>query len=293
MPKIFELLDGVPIASNQGHIAFCSVLLIEGEDKTGNTKRIIVDTAHGGRRIFLVDALAAHGLTTQDIDYVFCTHAHWDHMQNNDLFTQAKVLIHPDERKYAHDPSVDDWATPSWTGYVLEQLEIEEVADGHEIIPGVKVMEMIGHTIGSMGVSVETDSGLAIATSDAIHIGSVAVSGINPLVFWDEKHASESIRRVLARADIVFPGHDAPFRPLKDGTIEYERTIEIAVAGITPTVLPVDAVMPATMMPGRHDQAAAKARLEMADQLIGDRQRVARRYRVGQHPMPSKSWDFA
>lgn len=292
MPRIIELLDGVPIASNQGHIALCSVILIEGEDRNGDLKRIIVDTAHGGRRIFLVDALAAHGLTTLDIDYVLCTHAHWDHMQNNDLFTRAKVLMHPDERKYAHDPAIDDWATPSWTGYMLELLDIEEVADGHEIIPGVTVMDMIGHTIGSIGVKVETDEGLAILTSDAIHIGSAAASGVNPLVFWDERHASDSIRRITTEAEIIYPGHDAPFRMLKDGSIAYERQIEIAVAGITPKVLSVDAVMPATMMPGRDDEAAAKARIDGADDRIAELRRVVRRYREGQFPVPSKSWDF-
>lgn len=292
MPRIIELLDGVPIASNQGHIALCSVLLIEGEDRDGNTKRIIVDTAHGGRRIFLVDALAAHGLTTQDIDYVLCTHAHWDHMQNNDLFTRAKVLMHPDERKYAHDPAIDDWATPSWTGYMLELLDIEEVGDGHEIIPGVKVMDMIGHTIGSIGVTVETESGLAIASSDAIHIGSAAASGVNPLVFWDERHASDSIRRITSHADIIYPGHDAPFRMLQDGSVDYQREIEIVVAGITPKVMSVDSVMPNTMMPGRHDEKAAQLRIDGADDRIAELRRVVRRYREGEFPVPSKSWDF-
>lgn len=293
MPRIIELLDGVPIASSQGHIAFCSVLLIEGEDRNGQLRRIIVDTAHGGRRVLLVDALAAHGLTTLDIDYVLCTHAHWDHMQNNDLFTNATLLMHREERAYAHDPAIDDWATPSWTGYVLEQLDIEEVGDGHEIIPGVQVMEMAGHTIGSIGLTVETESGLSIMTSDAIHIASVATSGVNPLVFWNEKSATASIERIVERADIIYPGHDAPFRVLKDGEIEYQRTIEIAVAGITPSIMSIGSVMPATMMPGRDDEDAARKRIDGAAARISQLDVVARRYREGQYPMASKSWDFA
>lgn len=293
MPRIIELLDGVPMASNQGHVALCSVILVEGEDRDGTTKRIIVDTAHGGRRPFLVDALAAQGLTTQDIDYVLCTHAHWDHMQNNDLFTRAKVLMHPDERKYAHDPAIDDWATPSWTGYMVELLDVEEVGDSHEIIPGVRVMDMIGHTIGSIGLTVETDQGLAALTSDAIHISQAAASEVNQLVFWNERHATDSIRRIKKTADIIYPGHDAPFKISSQGNIEYQRKVEIAVAGITPKVLEIGDVMPVTLMPGRHDEAAMNERFEGADDRISELRRVVRRYREGEFPVPQSSWDFA
>src|SRR5262245_15098822 len=98
MATVDLLLQGFSLNSNQGSIAFCGVTLIRG------SRNILVDVAHGGRRSLLVEALKSRGLTTDDIDAVFLTHAHWDHVLNIDLFPQAKVLIHPQEREYIRDP---------------------------------------------------------------------------------------------------------------------------------------------------------------------------------------------
>lgn len=288
MPQLIELMDGIPAASDQGHLAFCSVTMIEGEDRDGELKRILVDAAHVGRRPLLVDSLARLGLTTLDIDYVVITHAHWDHLQNSDLFTAATTLIHPDERKYAHSPAIDDWATPSWTGYLLEQLQLEEVDDGFEIIPGVEIVDMRGHTVGTIGVSVETDLGISMLTSDAIHIGSVATSGVNPLVFWDEDHASDTIQRIIDKSDVIYPGHDMPFRMLSDGTLEYLRAPSLAIAGITPGV--VDGpVLPVTWMPGRHDPGLLASWRDASDE--GRRAVRSHAYPPGAAPVPSSEWD--
>lgn len=104
MPTIEVLLQGFSLGTDQGNIAFCGVTLVRG------AKTILVDSAHNGRRQLLLQRLSEHGLTPADIDYVFLTHAHWDHVLNVDLFPQAKVLIHPVERDYckhpqAHGPS--------------------------------------------------------------------------------------------------------------------------------------------------------------------------------------------
>jgi N-acyl homoserine lactone hydrolase len=292
MPEIIELLDGVPAASDQGQLAFCSVLLVEGTDRDGTTKRMLVDTAHVGRRQLLVDALARRGLTTQDIDFVLCSHAHWDHMQNNDLFTNASLLIHPAERRYAHTPAVDDWATPSWTGYLLEQLPIIEVGDGYEVFPGVTVVDMGGHTAGTIGAAIETDRGLAMATSDAIHIASAAVNEVNPLVFWDERSASDTIRRIKKEADVIYPGHDSPFRVLADGSVAYDRTIGLGIGGTTPTVLSLGSVLQAVVMPGRQDRTPADIAAEVdAARLDAVRAAVRAPYAAGAFPVPSGDWE--
>lgn len=83
------LLHGFTVASDQGSFAFCGITLIRG------AKNTIVDTAHLGRRELIRAKLAEQGLTPADIDYVFLTHAHWDHSQNIDMFPNAKVLITP------------------------------------------------------------------------------------------------------------------------------------------------------------------------------------------------------
>lgn len=292
MPKLFELLDGVPAVADQGHLGFSAVQLIEGEDRDGQTRRVIIDSSHNGRRLHLVDALDKLGLTPLDVDYLVSTHAHWDHMQNHDLFLNATHLIHPDERRYAHAPAVDDWATPSWTGYVLEQLETEEVGDGHEVLPGVTIVDLNGHTIGSIGVAVETDEGLAVVAGDALHVASVATTEINPLVFWDERAATEAVRRVKQMADVIYPAHDAPFKMPADGEIEFLRTIDMSLGGITPTVLELDAVLPVSLMPGRHEQSAKHLDEKVRTERLEDVRRLVRGpYAPGAHPVPSSAWD--
>ena len=71
MPSIDILLEGSGVGTDVGRIAFCSVLLIEGE------KRILFDSAHVGRRTHLQDQLQARGLTPADIDLQVLSHAHW------------------------------------------------------------------------------------------------------------------------------------------------------------------------------------------------------------------------
>ena len=115
MPKITQILQGFSMGTSQGNLAFCGVSLIEG------SKRILVDVAHPGRRSLLVQKLAERGLTPDDIDAVFLTHAHWDHMLNIDLFPRAKVLMNDVERQYIKNIDGHDWAT------MLPKFELDPI----------------------------------------------------------------------------------------------------------------------------------------------------------------------
>ena len=229
MPSVDVLIDGSSLRATQGVVGFCSAVLIEGE------RRTLVDVGHVGRRQALQGALAERGLQPDDIDVTVMTHAHWDHAQNFDLFDHAPMLIHSWERRYAHKPHHNDWATPRWTGAMIEtQSRITEVDEGYEIEPGVRVLHTPGHSPGCISVLVDTPEGVAAVTGDVLHFAGVALSRRNPLVFWDEKSARASIDRILAEADVIYPGHDRPFHLVGTDKIEYLRPMRLELSGLDP-----------------------------------------------------------
>jgi N-acyl homoserine lactone hydrolase len=230
-PRIEVLLEGFGISTSAGRIAMCQVTLIEGSGPNGKPVRILVDPAHAGRRVVLVEALASMGLTPADIDMVVLTHAHWDHVQNIDAFAHAPVCLHPRERRYSQGPHPNDWATPAWTGAILERMQIREIAEGDELIPGVGVVDLPGHSPGSIGVTVQNSHGLSLITGDAVHRASVALSRQSPLVFWSAAEARASIDRVVKLADVIYPGHDQAFRLTSAGQVEYVRPFSLTITG--------------------------------------------------------------
>jgi N-acyl homoserine lactone hydrolase len=232
-PQIDLLLDGYAMNTDAGLAAMCAVALIEGLDADGRPTRILVDPAHVGRRTFLWEALDRRALTPADIDLVVLTHGHWDHVQNIDVFDHAPLLLHPDERRYCQRPHRNDWATPAWTGAILERMELRDIADGEDLIPGVTIVELAGHSAGSVGIAVANADGVSLLTGDALHYASVAVTRRNPLVFWDENQAEAAIGRALDLADVIYPGHDRPFQLTASGEIDYLKPFSLGLTGIS------------------------------------------------------------
>lgn len=261
MPKIDILMEGSSVNADVGIIGFCSVLLVEGE------RRVLFDSAHVGRRVYLEAQLQARGLTPRDIDLQVLSHAHWDHIQNCDVFDHAPMLVHRDERRYAQKPHRNDWATPQWTGAVLETMQLIEVGEGYEIMPGCRVIELIGHSPGSIGLEVETENGACLIVGDAIHNAPVARSGRNPLVFWDAEQADAAIRRCVDSGAIIYPGHDRPFR-LKDGEVEYQTEFHMTLTNISPETpgarfVPDPPSRGVWIMPGIEEQARRLASVQV------------------------------
>jgi glyoxylase-like metal-dependent hydrolase (beta-lactamase superfamily II) len=256
-PRIDVLLEGFSLGTDAGLPALCAVLLIEGPDAAGRPTRILVDPAHVGRRTFLWEALERRGLSPGDIDLVVLTHAHWDHVQNIDVFEHAPLLLHPLERRYCQNPHPNDWATPAWTGDILERMDIREISEGDELIPGVGVIELTGHTAGSIGITVASSDGVSLLTGDALHYASVALSRHNPLVFWDSRQAEASIDRALSLADVIYPGHDQAFRLDSAGAVDYVQPFQLGLTGIArdrPGLSFTNATREPWTMPGIEDQ---------------------------------------
>jgi hypothetical protein len=80
----------------------------------------------------------------------------------------------------------------------------------------------------------------------------------NAMVFWNDELATRSIGKLLAIADIIYPGHDLPFRLSADGQAEYLHDMELTLTGVEAgqpgLVLRADPELRRTIMPGIEEQ---------------------------------------
>jgi len=229
--KVDTLLQGYRLDTNQGAVAFCSVNLLEVPDETGVVRRAVVDTGHTGRRGPLKEQLAKRGLSCSDIDIVICTHAHWDHIENLDIFDRAEILLHKDERRYITRPHKNDTGCPGWIDAVFEHYRgrLREVEEGDRPLPGIEIVDAPGHSAGTIAVTANTDEGIAVITGDSVQNSTVAVERRNALVFWDDALAARSIDKLVKIADVIYPGHDQAFRIDSHNRVEYVQQFELTL----------------------------------------------------------------
>jgi N-acyl homoserine lactone hydrolase len=234
MASIEVLLRGSAITSSEGNFAPCAVYLVRAEGVDGRQRVIVYDFGHVGRRMKLMRGLERRGIDPATVDTVVVSHSHWDHLQNVDLFPSAEIVVDAAELEYAASPAASDHATPSWSGLLIDRARVHLAVDGEELASGVRVIRLPGHTPGSIGLVVETEQGVAVLAGDAVASASAAERAWCPNVFWDAGEADESVAKILELADLVYPGHDRPFR-LHDGKAEYItaiRPVTISVSGI-------------------------------------------------------------
>lgn len=243
------MLRGMSLTSNEGNFAPCAVYLVRATDETGRERTVLYDFGHVGRRMKLMAALGRRGVAPDAVDIVVVSHAHWDHVQNVDLFGHADIAVHPDELTYAADPDPRDHATPAWSAALLDPARTRTVTDGDTLLPGVRVVHLPGHTVGSIGLAVDTDDGVAVLSGDAVASAPDALAGMCPNVFWDADQADAANHRVTELADVVYPGHDRPFRIAADGTVHYlteTRPITLTVGNVAASAVTVAERVPTT-----------------------------------------------
>lgn len=229
MTTIDTVLQGFTTRSDQGTLGFCGVNLLRDGDRN-----ILVDVGHVGRRVLLLERLKERGIAPADIHAVVLTHAHWDHCLNIDCFPNARVMLTPREHEYARSPHQLDWATPAWTGAVLDRHPIDEVRDGDEIASGVRIMATPGHSPGSLSALVQTENGATGIVGDALPNAASVAAGICYLVFWNEEEARRSVARIVQACNTIYPGHDRAFR-LDGSSFTYIESTRIGFSALPET----------------------------------------------------------
>lgn len=212
---------------------------------TDGTTRILVDVgmptveeirrrlgiaATGGGPESLVRTLAACGTEPGAIDIVIATHLHFDHAWNLDLFPQACVVVQKDEMFHAVDP------VPTQRIYYLRETlpallarkkptDLRLVDGDIDLMPGVRILKVPGHTPGMQVPIVTTARGKVALVSDLgdhyrCWFPADARATDKPMRFMagsflpglirseSERTYQDSMARVRAASDIVVPAHD-------------------------------------------------------------------------------------
>jgi glyoxylase-like metal-dependent hydrolase (beta-lactamase superfamily II) len=194
----------------------------------GPSGTIILDTgfdaAMGAKRqremIKPVDeGLRALGLHAGGIETVIVSHMHYDHVGNYDLFPRARYHLQDLEMAYATGRSMCH-------AMLRMPFEIEDVLamvrkvfagritfhDGaDEIVPGVTVHHIGGHSKGLQSVRVKTKRGYVVLAADAAHLYAHLESArIFPITYnvGEVLEGYETLKKLATSPDHIVPGHD-------------------------------------------------------------------------------------
>jgi glyoxylase-like metal-dependent hydrolase (beta-lactamase superfamily II) len=194
----------------------------------GSSATVVVDagfTPEVGRRrgrahlASPVDLLAAIGVNASEVSHLVVTHLHYDHTGYLPSFPAAQYVLqeaemafwtgrHAGRGEFKHLCEASDLAF-----LVRANVEgrVRQVTGDREIVPGISVHLVGGHTPGLQVVRVRTDRGWVVLASDATHYREnleadrpFAIVHTLPLMY----DAFDRLQELAGPDDIILPGHD-------------------------------------------------------------------------------------
>jgi len=216
MQSQFDILvPGSSVGLENGFIGWSSIVLI----KSGST-RILYDCGHHVTRPALLAALASRGLEPEDIDILFISHLHFDHVLNFDLFRHARILVSDKEWAYADAPHESDIFVPGYIRSALELTDLMIFGGEPEVARGVKALHTPGHTPGHHSLVIHTaEHEQVVIAGDAIKTAQEALlerSALEVMQFDPEQRGPETIKHIKDIADRIVPGHYPQLRKHND-----------------------------------------------------------------------------
>jgi glyoxylase-like metal-dependent hydrolase (beta-lactamase superfamily II) len=179
-------------------------------------RRILIDTGPAGsigQTGALPKALAAFGISRDQIDAVIVTHMHQDHMgglivggkknfPKAELYVDRRDVVHwTDPAKQAGAP---DYLQPSFkmaNEVVRLYPKLQKIDGEREIVRGISIVDLTGHTPGHIGVRIADAGQSLIMVSDmvfpVIHPSATDVG----FLFEQDRPAAQAMRdKFFARA---------------------------------------------------------------------------------------------
>ena len=209
----------------------------------GGPHPVVVDTGFGeedatarGLRSYVSPPamLARLGVRADEVPLALITHLHWDHWAGFRHFPAAEFWIQRDEVAFWTGPAAryDVYKAPASAGALAELVRLNygnrvRVVDGdREVLPGLRLHRIGGHTAGLQIVSVETARGRVVLTSDASHFyrNVERFQPVQLITNLPEMLAGfDTIRALAGGPELVVAGHDpevaARFEHVEPGVI--------------------------------------------------------------------------
>ncbi len=197
------LFSGLPATANNFALAMTTVALVRSGGKL-----IMFDTGPYAYRPILQARMHHLRIDPSAVDMVVLSHLHWDNASTADLCGRAAIVGHEAELSESDGVSARDEAKPGYLVRALRKLRLRPVAGESELVPGLHIVAFPGHTAGSIGLRV----GKQLLAGDAVSCARDAMLGECGSSARDQVQAGASLARALRMADIIYPGHDRPFR---------------------------------------------------------------------------------
>ncbi len=197
-------------------------------------KLVLLDTGgakmigpNGGR---LAETLAAAGHALDQIDEVYITHMHGDHLHGA-VTPEGKALF-PNAVLRVGKPDVDYWLNPDVEAAAPEAQKgrfaaakrakaaygdrLQPFALGEELTPGIRSVAAAGHTPGHSCYMVTSGNAKLLAIGDLIHIAPVQFAHPEVTIAFDWQQPDARAKRqeifdMAARENIVIAAVHLPF----------------------------------------------------------------------------------